>query len=105
MKYQKLLVICGQDWQEKINLAIFDREPTENEIREVLRNYWYKYERGNYEEFESFIGYLKESSRNDLSPWRKGVWIEDVAFFSGEIVIPDLSATETREKAQRQDAS
>jgi hypothetical protein len=81
MKYYYLLAICGQDWQEKINLGVFENEPTKDDMMPVIKDYWKQYEEGGYENFEEFMEYLKKSSENTTSPWRKGYWIEKIAFF------------------------
>jgi len=81
MIYLYLLVIRAYDWPDKINLAVMDREPTEEEKKSIIENYWQQYEKGMYEDFKEFYKYL-ETSVTTENPYKKGIWIERIALLA-----------------------
>jgi hypothetical protein len=88
MKYFHLLVIRGHDWPEKQNLVIFDHEPTKEEQESIIKEYWEKYEKGLYEEFDSFLHFLREGAKanrmltDDMRAYKHGIWTEKVALIN-----------------------
>ena len=89
MIYLHILVIRGWDWQEKINLAVMDRPPTEDEQKNIIREYWSQYEKGRFEELEQFIEYLKEPNKTK-TPYRSGIWIEKAGLFANKQRLIDM---------------
>ena len=89
IKYLHLLTICGIDWQEKVNLAIFKTMPSDDNIKAVIKLYWSRYEIGLYPAFEDFMEYLKLAGQKDDVPRRLGIWVEKVPTFSDDV--PDVS--------------
>lgn len=81
MVYLNLLCIRAWDWQEKINLAIMDRTPTDEEQNQIIKEYWARYEKGRFEDLDEFLEYLKDTSKND-EPYRKGIWIEKIGLLA-----------------------
>lgn len=82
MVYLHILSIRGFDWPEKINLAIMDRIPTEDEKKAIIREYWLKYENGHFEELDKFLEYLNDSPSKVIEAVRTGIWIERVALLA-----------------------
>jgi hypothetical protein len=89
IKYLHLLTICGSEWREKVNLAIFDSMPSDDDIKAVIKLYWSRYEIGLFPAFESFMAYLKESGKKDVQV-RLGIWVEKVPTFHAGM-IPKVS--------------
>ena len=89
MIYLNILMIRGWDWQEKLALAVMDRPPTDEEQREIIREYWQQYEKGRFEEFDKFIEYLKEPNKTK-SPYRVGIWIERAGLLANKQRLNDM---------------
>jgi len=83
MIYLYLLAIRAYDWPDKINLAVMDREPTEDEKKSIIENYWQQYEKGEYIEFKDFYNHL-EKSVNTENPYKKGIWIEKIVLLANK---------------------
>ena len=96
MIYLYILAIRGWDWQEKINLAISDRPPTEQEQREIIREYWQQYEKGHFEEFEQFIDYLKEKNKTE-DVFRHGIWVEKAGLLANKQRLIEILKTDVVE--------
>jgi hypothetical protein len=83
MIYLYILSIRGWDWPDKVNLCVSDREPTQEEKKEIIQDYWNQYEQGAFEEFEKFHEYLIESELKD-NPYKKGIWTEKIALLANK---------------------
>jgi hypothetical protein len=72
-------MIRTADWDRPAILCTFDKEPTEDNKKDVIREYWHQFERGLYEEFNAFMEELKTAGLEQTTPYKKGIWTEKIA--------------------------
>ena len=80
MTYYYLLCIRTVDWDDGVNLCIFDHSPTDDEKKNIIRDYWSQFENGLYERFEEFLEALLEAEKQQTTVYRRGIWTEKLAF-------------------------
>jgi hypothetical protein len=79
MKYVHLLLIRTSDWDHASPLCVFTKEPTEEDKKNVIREYWFQFEKGLFQEFNDFLEALILAGKEQTTPYKKGIWIEKVA--------------------------